>query len=226
MRTRPRRPLRRRGGFTLLEVLAAVAVLAIVYTSLARAAMQGLANQGDASRRLRASVLADDALGQIEALLATGSAPPVGESELPSEDPDFAIAVEVRPFDDVADALAAAAAPEQGQLASRTAPATAARETPPELLIAARGGAPPLLQIAVRVRWIEGAIEQEVTRASFAADPAVVATALATLEDEGGDAGDEADADDTDEGGDDGLAPEGSETPFPESPGAPQEGSP
>jgi prepilin-type N-terminal cleavage/methylation domain-containing protein len=214
MWTIARRPPRRLRGFTLLEVLAAVAVLAIVYTSLARAAMQGLANQGDASRRLRASVLADEALGQIEALLAAGTAPPVGESELPSEDPDFAIAVEVRPFEDVATALAAAAAPQAGELASRTAPGAAERETPPELLVAAPGGAPPLLQIAVRVRWLEGVLEQEVTRASFAADPAIVATALAVLKDEGGDAANEDDGDESDTG----QEGSGGELPFPTTP--------
>jgi prepilin-type N-terminal cleavage/methylation domain-containing protein len=219
MRTIGRRPPRRLRGFTLLEVLAAVAVLAIVYTSLARAAMQGLANQGDASRRLRASMLADEALGQIEALLAAGTAPPVGESELPSEDPDFAIAVEVRPFEDVATALAAAAAPEAGELAGRAAPGEAEREKPLELLVAAPGGAPPLLEIAVRVRWVEGALEQEVTRASFAADPAIVATALAALKDEGGDAAGEDDDDESDTG-QEVLPPEssGGELPFPANP--------
>jgi prepilin-type N-terminal cleavage/methylation domain-containing protein len=194
MSTSPERARRAR-GFTLLEVLAAVAVLAIVYTSLARAAMQGLANQGDASRRLRASILADEALAQVEALLAAGSAPPVGESELPSEDPDFVVSVEVRAFEDLATALAAAAAPEAGRLARRPALDAESRPTPPELLVAAPGSAPPLLEIDVRVRWLEGASEQEVTRTSFGADPTIVASALAGLgegesegDEEGGDA--------------------------------------
>jgi prepilin-type N-terminal cleavage/methylation domain-containing protein len=184
---------RRARGFTLLEVLAAVAVLAIVYTSLARAAMQGLANQGDAARRLRASILADEALGQVEALLTAGSAPPLGESELPSEDPDFTVTVEVRAFEDLATALSAAAAPEEGRLARRPRPAADAEsgQTPtPQLLVAAPGGAPPLLEIDVRVRWIEGANEQEVTRTSFGADPTIVGNALAGLG-EGDEQGDE-----------------------------------
>jgi len=186
-----RRPRAR--GFTLLEVIAAVAVLALVYTSLARAAMQGLANQGDASRRLRASLLADQALAQIEALLAAGTAPPLGQSEAPSPDEDFAITVEVRAFEDFALALAATEA-EPGA-APRRAPERdegSREETTRALLAAPPGGAPPLLEIAVRVRWIEGVHEQEVSRTTFAADPAVVDPLLqAIAEQSDADAGDQ-----------------------------------
>jgi prepilin-type N-terminal cleavage/methylation domain-containing protein len=214
---------RRARGFTLLEVLAAVAVLAIVYTSLARAAMQGLSNQGDASRRLHASVLADQALGEIEALLAAGTAPPLGESELPSADEDFAVSVEVRPFDTLADALAAAAAPE-AEARARDARGGEALDAPPELLVQQPGTAPPLLEIGVRVRWLEGAIEQEVTRTTFAADPTIVASALSVLGD-GGSA--DADDDGGDEAGEtrearDEVLPGG--MPLPQAPG--EEGAP
>jgi prepilin-type N-terminal cleavage/methylation domain-containing protein len=88
---------RSRDGFTLLEVLAAVAVLALVYTALAQAAMQGLSHEGDASRRLHASLLADQALAEIEGQLAVGAAPPAGLTE--AEQEEFAIRIEVRPFD-------------------------------------------------------------------------------------------------------------------------------
>jgi prepilin-type N-terminal cleavage/methylation domain-containing protein len=186
---------RRARGFTLLEVLAAVAVLAIVYTSLARAAMQGLANQGDASRRLRASLLADQALGELEAQLSIGSVPPVGESELASADEDFAIALEVRPFDTLAGALAAAALPEAEER-DREARDGDGESSPLELLAAQPGGAPPLLEIALRVRWLEGASEQEVTRTTFAADPALVESALAVLGESGSGARDGDDAGD------------------------------
>jgi hypothetical protein len=124
------------------------------------------------------------------------------------------VTVEVRAFDELATALAAAAAPEPGRLARGATEQAAARETPPELLTAAApGGAPPLLEIDVRVRWLEGADEQEVTRTSFAADPTIVATALAALGD-----GDAADADDeTDE--DEAVPEAGEPGAFPESPG-------
>ena len=46
-------------GFTLLEVMAAVAVVAIVFTTLARVANQGMQSQGISKRRLEASLLAD-----------------------------------------------------------------------------------------------------------------------------------------------------------------------
>ena len=175
------------GGFTLLEVLAAVAVLAIVYTSLAQAAMQGLANQGDASRRLRASVLADQALSEIEAMLVAGTAPPLGERDLPSPDEDFAIAVEVRAFETLATALAAtahddaAAAPAPKAAPQAGEPTDGAPKAANELLVAAPGAPPPLLEIAVRVHWVEGSIEQEVSRTTFAADPAITDAALASL---------------------------------------------
>jgi prepilin-type N-terminal cleavage/methylation domain-containing protein len=167
-------------GFTLLEVLAAIAVLALVYTALARAAMQGLAHEGDASRRLEASLLADQVLSEIEAQLAAGVAPQAGLTE--SEHEAYAIAVEVRPFDLGAFALAAAEAAE----ATRGAPKTSDEPQPQggaalQLLTGAPGAPAPLLEIDVSVRWLEGADEQVVTRTTFAADPATVAAALGGL---------------------------------------------
>ncbi len=169
-------------GFTLLEVLAAIAVLALVYTALAQAAMQGLAHEGDASRRLRASLLADQVLSEIEAQLAANVAPSVGLTETEDEDQAYAIAVEVRPFDLGAFALAAAetAAAQRGQPGVGEAP-NAAGGPALQLLTAPPGAPPPLLEIDVTVRWLEGADEQLVTRTTFAADPAIVGAALASL---------------------------------------------
>ncbi len=86
-----------RAGFTLLEVMAAVAVLGLVYVVVARGAMQGLQTEGDASRRLRASLLADRVLNDLELSLAGGSAPALGETETSEE--EFTVVVEVSPFD-------------------------------------------------------------------------------------------------------------------------------
>jgi prepilin-type N-terminal cleavage/methylation domain-containing protein len=156
----------RRLGFTLLEVMAAVAVLGIVYVVLARGAMQGLQIEGDAGRRLRASLLADRILNDLELELAAGSAPRVGESETSEE--EFAVVVEVSPFD-VASILPAT---EEGE-------ASAAPTSSKELLAPSRrGGVPTLLSITVRVAWIEGVSEREVTRTSFAFDAEAAAPLL------------------------------------------------
>ena len=61
---------RRDGGFTLLEVMAAVAILAIAYISLGSGGMQGLQHEGEARRKLQASLLADSVLSEIEAGIA------------------------------------------------------------------------------------------------------------------------------------------------------------
>jgi prepilin-type N-terminal cleavage/methylation domain-containing protein len=158
----------RRVGFTLLEVMAAVAVLGLVYVVVARGAMQGLQTEGDAGRRLRASLLADRVLNDLEVELAAGEAPRVGETETSEE--DFTVTVEVRPFD-VAGLL-------QAGLQEDEAPAAAT--TGFQLLQpSVRAGVPILLTIAVRVAWIEGVSEREVTRSSFAFDAEAAAPLLA-----------------------------------------------
>jgi prepilin-type N-terminal cleavage/methylation domain-containing protein len=194
----------RRRGFTLLEVLAAVAVLALVYTALAQAAMQGLSHEGDASRRLEASLLADLALAEIEGQLAAGTAPALGLVE--AEEGDFAVKIDVRPFDLGAFALQAgdAAATLRGE---GTDLEGAQPGTPAFQLLTSQPGAPaPLLEIEVRIGWVEGGFEQEVTRTTFAADPATVAAALASLA-----PSEEAGA--ADEGGEEGAGEPGEQPP-------------
>ena len=159
-----------RAGFTLLEVMAAVAILGIVYVAIARSAIQGLQTEGDASRRLRASLLADRVLNDLELALVDGSAPEVGETET-TED-EFTVLVEVSPFE-LASLLEGVTA-QEGAGASSTSAL--------ELLSSpVRGGVPALLSIAVRVAWIEGISEQEVTRNSFAFDLAAATPLLETL---------------------------------------------
>ena len=157
-------------GFTLLEVLAAVAVLGLVYVMVARGAIQGLQTEGDAGRRLRASLLADRTLNDLELALAAGNAPQVGESE--SSEEEFAVVVEVTPFD-VASILEAATG-EEGRPAASTA-------SPQLLEPSVRGGVPTVLSIVVRVAWIEGVSAQEITRTSFAFDAEAAAPLLETI---------------------------------------------
>lgn len=174
-----------RRGFTLLEVLAAVAVLALSYTVLAGTAMQGLANEGEAHRRLRASLLADLQITEIESALVA-AAPPVGVTETELE--DYVISVESRPFDLGAFALSgqvedAPGSARRGEGAAvPPGGAEAAGSGPPFALLAAAPGAPsPLFEIIVRVSWMEGGYEREVTRTTFAADPVMVQQAVASL---------------------------------------------
>jgi prepilin-type N-terminal cleavage/methylation domain-containing protein len=162
---RPRSP-----GFTLLEVLAAVAVLGIVYVVVARGAIEGMQAQGDASRRLRASLLADRTLSELELAAAAGGAPEMGETQ--TSDEEFAVVVEVAPFD-VAGLLAGVAA-EEGRPAAPT----------PSLQLlqsSLSGGAPTVVSIVVRVAWIEGVSAREITRTSFAFNAEAAADAFESV---------------------------------------------
>jgi hypothetical protein len=130
---------------------------------------------GAAVRRLRASLLADQTLWQLESGLRLGAPPQPAHQESETED-EFRITLDVQPLDLAAAGLGALAAP---------ASATGGREAPAPA--ASNAALLPLFQIFVRVAWTEGLVEQEVTRSSFAFD----ATAAAQLL--GADAGDAAD---------------------------------
>jgi prepilin-type N-terminal cleavage/methylation domain-containing protein len=54
-------------GFTLIEVLGAVAMLAILYTTLSTVAIRGLRSEGESQRMLEASMLADWELSEKRA---------------------------------------------------------------------------------------------------------------------------------------------------------------
>jgi len=160
----------RRAGFTLLEVMAAVVVLGLVYVVVARGAMQGLQTEGDASRRLRASLLADRILNGMELSLAQGSAPTLGQTETIED--EFTVVTEVDPFD-VATLLEDATL-QGGEPVGSTSEL--------ELLKPTRGGTPMVLSITVRVAWTEGISEQQVTRDSFAFDLDAATPPLAAIQ--------------------------------------------
>jgi len=130
-------------GFTLLEVLAAVAVLGIVFTILAAATVTGLSAEGRNLRRLRASLVADTVLNELEVQMLTGVYPEESSDE--SERDELRIQVDVKPLADagfeVGDADLVGFLEEQA----------------PDVL--------PLLRvIEVRVSWLEGAQELTVRR--------------------------------------------------------------
>jgi prepilin-type N-terminal cleavage/methylation domain-containing protein len=175
-------------GFTLLEVLAAVAILAIAYTTLGSSGIQGLQQEGEARRRLEASLLADAAIAEIESAIEAGTTPPVGEEE--TENEGYRIQVSVAPFTlAVPESQQAAGGKRLGNAQSRLGgERSAERVAPGNSLIGPSaggagggGGESPLRRIAVRVAWDEGFGERAALRTTFALDAEAAAETLQGL---------------------------------------------
>ncbi len=172
---------RRRGrGFTLLEVMVAVTMMAFVVTALTRAAVDGMRVEGEAHRRLRASLIADQLLADIESLPLQGATPEVGVEE--DEQEEFGIRVETRPLDIARLGIQPEAGPDASPLAA---------------LVGSRslGSSPPLLEVLITVSWFEGVDEIAVRRPTYSFDAAAVA---ALLPEDAGRGGDDPDLDDGD----------------------------
>jgi hypothetical protein len=86
-------------GFTLFEVLGAVALLAIVYTMLSTAAIRGLQTEGRSRRILEASIIADLEIANLELELDQGAMRPLGDEETESDDGLYRIWSEVTVFE-------------------------------------------------------------------------------------------------------------------------------
>jgi prepilin-type N-terminal cleavage/methylation domain-containing protein len=181
----PAAPGRASRGFTLLEVLAAVAILAIAYSTLGASGIQGLQHEGEARRRIEASLAADAVLGEIEGALEAGSAPELGEEQ--REQDGLRITVSVEPFVLAVPEAERDGGKRIGRARSRLGGDAAARPEPlpgPSLLggdARGPGAASPLRRIAVRVAWDEGFGEQSVTRTTFALDAEAASESLGAL---------------------------------------------
>ncbi|NQZ97312.1 MAG: type II secretion system protein [Myxococcales bacterium] len=151
-------------GFTLLEVLAAVALLGVLYTVLARVATQGLRAEGESRRRLEASLIADQELSRIESGLNEWTAPKVGRSKTESD--PFEIHQNVTDY----------WPPFQPDDDSEPRPSD---KPLPTLFPAPNTRAPSAVRkIVIRVVWFEGAYEREVVRTTFGFDAASAAAKL------------------------------------------------
>lgn len=152
------------GAFTLLEVMAAVAVVAIVFTTLARVATQGLQSEGTSHRRLEASLLADSVLADIEDELAAGIAPEIGSSE--EEEGNFTVLVDVTTFD-LLSMIPTSDTDEDGS--ARAEPSFSLGDTG-----ITGTSESPLRQIEINVVWNEGLHEQSVSRTTYGIDQVAI----------------------------------------------------
>jgi prepilin-type N-terminal cleavage/methylation domain-containing protein len=155
------RPTRRR-GFTLLEVMAAVLVLGLLYTVLASRALIGLRSEGNDRRRADAELIADRELTVIEADLSSGA--PLEDGLVETEEPPFKVISNVEPFD----ALAQLPAPLYRDITRTTDPKA------PSLLHDERGQS-RLRKISVVVEWDEAGEPDHVERVTFAFDTSALA---------------------------------------------------
>ena len=152
-------------GFTLFEVLGAVAILAIVYTTLSTVAIQWLRSEGESRRLLEASLLADWELSEFELELETGAAPEIGITETEVED-GFTVTWEVTPLQVVI--FENATTNDRDANASNLAGQSALVPAGP--IGTTDRGDVPFLQVVLKVSWFEAGNERSTTRTIFAVD--------------------------------------------------------
>lgn len=170
----------RHAGFTLLEVLAAVAVLGLVYSVLATAAIEGLRAEGDAARRLRASLLADQRMTEIEEQVAMGQMPDLGTTE--AEEDEFIVRTEVKPLDPgIAETKASKRAQERLDRMVGARPAGGMTETGTLLHPTGKTNQPLLRRIDLEVVWTEGTEERRVHRTTYGIDIVAAAPLIEQL---------------------------------------------
>jgi hypothetical protein len=161
--------MRRTDGFTLFEVLGAVALLAIVYTMLSTAAIRGLRSEGQSRRILEASLIADWQLADIEMQIDQGLVPEIGSTE--TEQDDFRIRVDVDSFD-----LPEISSDAPNLLAAGSSDSVA----PGSGSVAIFGEESPLREIHLVVSWGNPEQPQSVTRTTYAFDASAFQVVPAT----------------------------------------------
>lgn len=154
---------RNRAAFTLIEVLGAVAILGLSYIMLATSAIGGLRIIGESQRRIQASLVADQALTEIELAIEIGQPVDVGLDEW--EVGPFVVEVEII---DMVEEYEGQALDDEPQdlvaflVAEANGPFAPFREE--NLLLGF------LREVHVSVRWQDAADELEVTRTAYLYD--------------------------------------------------------
>ena len=152
----------REPGFTLLEVMAGVLVLGLLYTVLASAAMRGLRSEGTDRRRADAAMVADRQLAALETEIEAGAPFADGRSE--QEQEPFKILIEVAPAD-----MLTLLPPALGrELKSAQDPRA------PSVLHDERGQS-RIRRVSVIVEWDEAGEPERVERTTYAYDKAAIA---------------------------------------------------
>ena len=164
--------MRRPNGFTLIEVMCAAVILALSVAAITSVVKNAQLREGDSRRRAQASLYADRLLADLDQTAALGAPLQPGAREV--SEGAFSATLEVAAFDPTA--LQEANAGAEGAAADKRASVPSA--TGPDS--AAAGGwlatpeakaNPPVFQVTVRVAWIEGTLESQVTRTSFFLNP-------------------------------------------------------
>lgn len=188
---------KRAGAFTLIEVMAAAVILALVVAWLTAAVGKMNLREGDSRRRAGAALYADRLLTELEEAAARGVAPPLGKRE--AEEGLYQAAIEVAPLDPALLPLAGAPDSKRTQAAGPPGDGAAAGW----LASPAAQQNPPVLQATVRVTGKDGIFDAGVSRTTFFLNPA----ALKALADAKGDAapgdGDDGEGDGDGEGDED-----------------------
>jgi len=156
--------MRSRNAFTLLEVLAAVAFVGLVFTALSRSATIGIISEGNNRRRMEAALLADSAMMEIELGLQASELPADGTTE--EEVDDFRIVTEVMlwtPPPELVEAMDEVAPDGTVVFGSR-------KPDDPGLVY----------EIAVRVEWFDGIEENLIERVTLAVDTKAITGSLPT----------------------------------------------
>lgn len=157
---------KRAGAFTLIEVMAAAVILALVVAWLTAAVGKMNLREGDSRRRAGAALYADRLLTEVEEAAARGVAPPLGKRE--AEEGIYLAAIEVAPLDPALLPLAAAPDPKRARATDPAAEGTAAGW----LASPAAQQNPPVLQATVRVTGKDGIFDAGVSRTTFFLNPA------------------------------------------------------
>lgn len=98
-----KRAERQSAGFTLIEVVGAVAIVGIVFLILSTATFQGIAAEATAQRLLEASLVADDALAEVEVQMLMSLPIEMDSAALGDIDGDglaeYEVVLDVAPYD-------------------------------------------------------------------------------------------------------------------------------